>query len=402
MSQQTGFTDLGISFPLGGKQVAVHADLEQTARTTGQAVKDAETRAAARSDGRADQLEASVSQVDGRVSQAVEQMDTLATKEALAEAVTGEPLEVADVVVDAVLSTPGTVSSSRMSSIIGTRLAAVPRRLWVGDDLSYPRPDYLGPVDWYVSVPGGLPDEVREGDLVVEVYPSPLPWWQRVDLLAWWDPRLADVSGGQVLRVPDRAGIGADVTSTAEIAYGDSVAYDATGFNGTPGLVFDGTSCLATNPHNWTGTGPVTIFANAQNTGNASGVGVIFNGYTQLSMSLYFSGRNNGFAPGLRRGVSSGPGNAFASETPAGTEPRTLVGIMDGANSVIRMDGEQIAAGELATHNTNAFILGGRRNAQNNALEGVLGDVLIMRGRPSSEILAEAEQWLRTRGGWDS
>lgn len=43
MSQQTGHTDLNISYPLGGKQVAVHEDLKQTAETTTQAIKDFET-----------------------------------------------------------------------------------------------------------------------------------------------------------------------------------------------------------------------------------------------------------------------------------------------------------------------------------------------------------------------
>lgn len=133
---------------------------------------------------------------------------------------------------------------------------------------------------------------------------------------------------------------------------------------------------------------PYTIFATAKVTGVASTQGIV---------------GASAFVPALE--VRAGPtwtmyaGTLLSAGVPETTNWHQLSAVYNGASSILRLDGAQIAAGAAGTTAwSNAISIGDESNGA-NAWNGDIGEVLIYNSTISGANLTSIESYLKTKWG---
>jgi len=185
-------------------------------------------------------------------------------------------------------------------------------------------------------------------------------------------------SGGSVTDWNDQEG-SRDLSGTA-------TDYVSSAINGNPAIQFDGTDDVLTVAFSAISQ-PTTIFAVVQ-TDDAD------------SFQAAFSGESS--THDIGQGISGGKQiiNAGTSVTAgtADTNPVLLTAVFDGANSVLRDNGTEIATGDAGTNALNG-ISAGARTGNDFFYDGYIGELLPLNERASQTTIDEQEQRMADRWG---
>lgn len=214
---------------------------------------------------------------------------------------------------------------------------------------------------------GGSPVTVQDG----------LPFSLGASLLAWWDAAYGvTVTGSGVSSWVDRKS-GYDMAQSTDSA---RPAYSVTGFNGVPGLTFDGTDdrlTLASQPFP-SGANPSEVFIVFQNdeTSGSTTSRTLF-GYGTSGSTGRSLGRitNNVF----RTTVGNGSSNLSASSTVTISSRHLVHAVYGAAASTISVDAETpVSVSAVPATGTTRVRLGASLNDTPAAFwKGVVRDVIV-------------------------
>lgn len=215
-----------------------------------------------------------------------------------------------------------------------------------------------------------------DGDVVFDTGPTP-PDSQ--DLQANYD---WSASGTTTTTVPDQTGNGFDLTG--------SFTSLATSINGVQAGDFDGSDDSLDVDFSAISQ-PTTIAAvcQADDAGNAQRY---FDGNGEFHSIEY------DFRQGRSRlAVNSGELLSPADGTGT-TNPQVNVVLMNGTSSVIRVNGSQVASGDVGTSGLSGVTVGRRQDKQSRFYDGRIGQILVYKGDKSS-VFGEIESFLGDKFG---
>lgn len=249
-------------------------------------------------------------------------------------------------------------------------------------NLTVARPSWSGRVNWLIPEGATLPTHLIDGDLVTEVAVDPIPWTPlgNVPLLrAWWAPNAGYSPGEAITDHPDLSGNG----HTLE-AYLSGVTYSATGMNGHPCLAFNDAGAL--NSVGWSpiADGTISVWWNGKSANTyvaTSNTGTFFDGQTsgQLQMARSATSTNTNFL--MRRG-----GSGTAASAASDSSLHSFLGIFKKSGaSTLWIDGTQVgsASSTGGVDLTGMFV--GCNGSGANPLDGVIGDIVVHGGTPSTD-----------------
>jgi hypothetical protein len=172
--------------------------------------------------------------------------NTVPTDQAIANAVQTEG-SATKAALSGTYATPGQVDSKIATALDGfdppVDVTQIPRRQIIGNNLATARANWAGPIDWYTTVVGGVPEKILPGD-VVTVYEEaavPIPVWSPGDLTPFVWYSALNMPLGVAASIPDSSshgrtmnvvsGSGATVESTPmarkAFTFGGSTHYGA-------------------------------------------------------------------------------------------------------------------------------------------------------------------------------
>ncbi|MEU4016167.1 hypothetical protein AB0E56_12990 [Microbacterium sp. NPDC028030] len=289
---------------------------------------------------------------------------------------------------------PETAQSNAVQTLIDGSLLPFQgalRTVYAGADLSTPRPDYAGPILWYVTV-NGQPANAIDGDSFHYVAPEAV--WTPIDiptLWAWYDPTLLGIADGStVTSLPDQS----PNARHLNVIQG-TPTLSMTGLNGTKAVSFNGASRLMRELTTVL-SGPITIFTVFRATGVA-GTQTVVGGRTAPASTarqlLYRSVSANVF--GMNRGTLL-PGTGLGSDS----NIHVAVATLNGASSSLALDGTPWVSGDAGAVDLDRISLGVSPNtAGADFLTGYVGGVIIMTGVADADTITKATAFLRGRHG---
>jgi hypothetical protein len=162
-------------------------------------------------------------------------------------------------------------------------------------------------------------------------------------------------------------------------------AYTLAGRNGRNILTFDGTNdTLATA--SFTLNQPSTVFAAARAAANSS---QIFDGFGSTRASINRRGAGQWTAFGGAELIGSAADSNWS----------VLSANLNGASSVLRVNGSQQASGNAGTQNLTAGLSIGTYNGLNTPLNGNIGEILLYSGTLTAAQISLVERYLAIKWG---
>jgi len=257
-----------------------------------------------------------------------------------------------------------------------------------GANASFARPTWAGPVIWQGTVE---PNNRIAGDSFFLVETVPVPWTPLSipTLHTWYDPTEAALSGANITSIPDKSGNDHHLTTVT-----GAPTYSATGLNGNPGMVLNGSSRIKTAAFPAMGTGPLTVFFTGRHT--ATGIASFFDGIAadnNLSVTAAPTSAPAGYGLVRAGGAVQPPGTGD-------TLPHVFCAEFNGASSKLYIDGVLYSSGTtLSTDVVTGLTLGGRAVATNRYITGAIGDFILMSGLADVDTFANAHDFLAERSG---
>lgn len=257
-------------------------------------------------------------------------------------------------------------------------------------DLAAPRPTWAGIVEWQVPRPNDVPIFIARGDRTVVatqkqawtpmLLPALAGWWS-----AWTTPE------GPVSVVQDLSGNARHLESRTGV-----VTSDADGFNGRPGLLFNGTSSLGTQFATSITGGTVCAWWIGNST-NTAATGYFFDTATGIRYSAIRQGTSQGgkFGALWNTGGTAGLVSPSSDNNP---HAFLYIGKTSGA-SELWIDGVQVATfTDASATGITGIILGDRRN-NDRGLTGAVGEMFWSVGTPTAAERTAGFQYLAARAG---
>jgi len=205
-----------------------------------------------------------------------------------------------------------------------------------------------------------------DGDVVFSAGPG-LP----ANTIAQYNALDDGQSTGSITTVPDQFA-NLDLTGTASLV--------SSGINGKQSYEFNGTTDEVERNFSTPFTQPFTVIAvgEVKDKNEAYTLFTGFSGRTELFFNA-FTDNWSMFAGGAE--VKGGPGDTIA----------VLTAAFDGANSFLRVNGTQVDSGNVGSNDPGGVILGYNKTFNTRYLNGYIGEVLIIDGVPSSQIISDEE-----------
>ena len=267
-----------------------------------------------------------------------------------------------------------------------------------GTDRSLPRPE-AEQVMWLGSV---LPQNLAVGDIFVQgSVPLPLTY---SSLQAWYDPALAEVSGGKVVPLPDRSAHGRDLSPATGPSITTQPEFSATSLGGTPTVEIPAVSALTTGAlATPIGTTPLTVGGTVQVDAGYASTQTIIN-QRETSNNVHSLGVFSTTVAGVLRWGFRRGGDIITSEAAVTNGPHTFVAVFNGASSRLYVDRVQVAAGNVGSASVTSLMLGSRNTGVSGApsasaamVDGKIGDLFVVGEAFSADAAGRAHDWLNKR-----
>lgn len=295
------------------------------------------------------------------------------------------------------LTNPESAASNSVQQIVDSSLAVfapegVVRRVLIGSDLTAPRPNYAGPVNWVQSVGmGAVPINIQDGDEITYVEAAAVPWSPAMlpNLTAWYDAQtIQGAADSAVAQWNDLSGHNRHLVQATS---GAQPLYRTAGLNGHPSVQFDGTNDVmraAITSY----TGVWTVYAVGQWTAaTLSSSQWMLDGLSadDSGTRLGFYRSSTGFA--ISRGT-----NLVSASADNLVHRHKLVYT---GTSTITTDGTQIASGGTGTNLETSHLMVGARGTLANWFAGHVGELVYVQGTVSTEDDAKMTTYLKGRWG---